>query len=126
MVSRVVPTAVRDANVGFIKADRGATQYPHASRPWSLGIYGVILLVRTVPIGHPFPNVAQHIVQPESIGLFLAHVMCLAIAICAIPGDLRERRIARRRAAPACPILPFRFRWQSHLHSLAISLGFVP
>ena len=47
---------------------------------------GVVILV--IPIGTPFPNIAQHIIQSPGIRALLAYRMSLAVTVVAKPGML--------------------------------------
>src|SRR5262249_31361953 len=71
-----------------------------------------LIVVAFIAVLHPFPNIAVHIVEAESIGLFLANGMWLAAGVRVAPGIFAERRyivserIACRGSRP-CRVLPF-------------------
>src|SRR5262249_26892565 len=74
--------------------------------------------IRAIPVLHPLPHIAMHIVQAPGIRLQLPYRMGLAIGILAVPGILPQlpgvvSKAIRRRRTGARSVLPLRFRWQA-------------
>src|SRR5262249_28584202 len=94
--------------------------------------------ILALPVLHPLPDIAQHVVQSPGIGLLLAYGMRAMFRVGTIPGILTQLLRVIAKAVDAwrtrtCGVLPLGFCWQAiqlyAFHSVELTderLGIVP
>jgi hypothetical protein len=105
-VRRYAPDPVRRARAPDTVEPGTAPQRPGRPTRGALWIFRIARRVVCIPIRHPLPHVPQHVVQSPCVGLLSTHVMRLAFAVSAEPGDSIEIAVTAPGAARPRRILP--------------------
>src|SRR5262249_30608166 len=82
--------------------------------------------VRLIRIRNPLPNIAQHVVQTETVRAPGPDRVSGLGAISIKPGDRIDWPVRRARVSGAGGVLPLGFRRQPHPDRLAEVLGTIP
>jgi hypothetical protein len=92
-------------------APRAAARNAKLTVGWALGVeFGALAVVgHPVPILDPFPNVAERVVQAESVRLLLADGVSRAVRIVVEPCNVNQRAVAAGIISGARGVFPFRF-----------------
>lgn len=120
-VVRFYKIAVQRSRVAGTVAPASAARHARGTggRPLRIvaGTFAVVLL--SIQIGTPFPNIARHIVDAQIVGLFSADDLRLASGISTIPGVITKGRFIAcpcpflRLSAAAGGIFPLGLSWQT-------------
>ena len=78
-----VPVAVTAPRVERPGVPGAAPAHAHAAfgGPWGVVGWRMRVVGVVVPVGNPFPRIAQHVVQPEGIGRVAAHGRSEGVAV---------------------------------------------
>ena len=110
--------AIRRPAVAGVVVPAPASDHPGRARRGACRIDCSVCSIRPIPVLHPLPDIAMHVIEPPGVGLQLPHRVCLPSRIPVMPRIASElARLIPKAPAGRRPgtrrILPLRFRGQA-------------